>query len=134
MVPRNSCIKKRRREGLIARELALPLQRAFDEQAETRGFYISRVELSDGAGLCTIFLARLVENGDVGAAMRAIKLFAPSTRTALAKLLNGRYVPDILFVFDKHVDKVRELNTVLSRVSQELKDQAGDKEQALEEK
>ena len=124
MVPRNSCIKKKRREGLIARELAVPLQDAFNEQSETRGLYISRVELSDGAGLCTIFLARLAENGDIGVAMRAVKLFAPSTRTALAKLLNGRYVPNVLFVFDEHAEKVRELNAVLSRVSQEIKNQA----------
>lgn len=122
MVHKNSLVKKQRKESSLMRELTVPLQQAFNEQEATKGFYVTRIELSDGLGLCTIYLACMLKDKDVDAALRVIKGMAKSTRGAVAKLLEGRYTPEIVFTFDKHLDKIRELDDILARVSKEVRD------------
>jgi len=119
---KNGEIKRRQRESAILRGLAPVLQRVFNENQATASFFVSKIELSSDGGLCYIYVANSDGNADsIKAGIKEIKLFAPSTRAALAKILDGRYVPEVLFTFDKQIDKQRELNIVLSKISDEIR-------------
>jgi ribosome-binding factor A len=128
-VRKSSDIKRRQRESAILRGLSPVLQNIFIDSEAMQSFFVSRVELSSDGGLCNVIIASSTNDIDViKAGMREIKLFAPSSRAALAKILNGRYVPELLFIFDKQMDKQRQLNLVLSKISNEIRS-----EEAVEE-
>jgi ribosome-binding factor A len=115
-------IKRKKREVAILRGIAPLLQQSFKDSEELKGLYISRLELSQDCGLCTIYLACF--SGDIDElkiGLRAARLLTPSTRTAVAKVLNTHYTPEILFKDDRSLDKLRDLNQALEKVSNELK-------------
>lgn len=117
----SSDVKKKRREANISRTLTPLLQSSFKEQPSLKNLFISRIELSKDGGLCTIFLAHFSTQDSEKPDLETLKLFAPSTRQALAQVMEGRYTPEIKFAYDIHLDKVRILNDVLEKVSLDLK-------------
>lgn len=123
MSQKNSCIKKRRRESAILRGLTPVLHEVFRDYSELSSFYISKVELSAEGGLCNIFLACFEDNVEsIKVGMRIVKALAPPTRSALANLLKSNYTPEVCFRYDFNQEKVRSLNTVLEKISAEMKE------------
>ncbi len=119
----NNVVKRKRKEAMIARNLAPLLQNIFKEQESLKDLFISRIELSKDGGLCIIYLSSFSNSDKSKPDIDTLKLFAPSTRKALANIVEGRYTPEIKFEYDQHLEKVRVLNEVLERVSSDLKKQ-----------
>ncbi len=117
----NKNIKQKQRESLILREISPLLMELFKDYPELANFLVTKVELSKDGGLCSIFVYDCVTpNNQKG--FSSIKLFAPSTRKALAQVLQARYVPELRFIYDASINKILDLNQALCKISQELKD------------
>ena len=116
-----SDVKKRQKESLIARTLTPILHETFRDNPLLTRFSVSRVELSRDGGLCTVFIQSLASAAEVEIGMQEIKLFAPATRKALASVLQTKFVPELRFAYDEHIEKINRLNEVLERVSYSLK-------------
>ena len=121
-------IKRAQKEAHLLREIStLILQVSLDEPS-LLGMYVSRVKLSADGGICNIYFA---DSGGIESFEKKLKtlvLYKPSLRTALAKSLDSRYTPDLVFFFDELTEKQKRIDELLSKVSQDLPDEEDDGE------
>lgn len=112
-------IKKAQRESVLLKLVSeLFAQQARDEQA-LQGLAVSRVELSQKQGLCTVYFYTPDGKEAFDKALETLKLYKPSLRKAVAHQLQGRYVPDLLFVYDAQYEKIFRIEELLQKVAQE---------------
>lgn len=112
-------VKRLKREALIAKQLSPVLLQLFAEHSALSQLFLSHVGLSKDGGMCEIYLSTFSTYEAFQEALGTLKLYAPSVRSALAKILQGRYTPQIRFLYDHAVDKERELNVIFSKLDRE---------------
>lgn len=121
MVNRVREIKHAQREALIYKEISnLFIRVTYDEKLLT-SLYVNRVSLSPDRSRCTIYFQTLGGLDDFQAKLPTLILYKPSLRTALSKILHGRYVPDLIFKYDEAFDKQRHVEDLMDKLKDEGK-------------
>lgn len=117
-------IKREKKKSLFFRELSLLIHKVTESEADVAAVYISRVDLSADNGIIYVYFASMQEPSKeiYEKALVKLKLYKPSIRKALAQTLQSRYTPDLLFLFDEKAEKVRNINELLDKVQQDLKE------------
>lgn len=87
---------------------------------------ISRVEVTDDLNSARIFYT--VTGGEKARAQAsaALKNATGFVRSHLAKVLNLRYTPSLMFTYDDQAEKVREMEILLDSIASERDRSAGD--------
>lgn len=88
---------------------------ALDYQ-ELSSLMVTRVDISADSGICYVFFTSLTGREGFDASFQKLKLFKPSLRSALAREIPSRYVPDLVFLFDDELEKQRGLEALLDSV------------------
>lgn len=88
---------------------------AFDHK-ELSTLMVTRVDISADSGICYVFFTSLTAREGFEASFPTLKLFKPSLRSALAREIPSRYVPDLVFMFDDELEKQRGLEALLDTV------------------
>jgi ribosome-binding factor A len=117
-------IKREQKKSLYLREIAQLLQPLLYEDKVIASIYPTRVDFSADCGICYVYFSTIedCENKEkfVEDAFKALILYKPSLRSALAKNIKSRYTPDLLFLYDKVSDREQRVNELLDKVHQEL--------------
>lgn len=116
---RTSDIKKSRKESVLFREIATLFAELTRENAQLSPLMITRVELSgEKKGSCLVFFSCPQGKAQFDELLKVLTLYKPSLRKALASHLNGRYTPEILFVFDEKHEKLWRLESLLESIKE----------------
>lgn len=111
-------IKRAQRESLLYRTIArLFMQQAADDK-ELQGLSVTRVELNQDKSTCYVYFYSEEGSDHFYAAFEHLKLYKPSLRSALAKSVSSRYVPDLVFMFDAQMIKQIAIEKLLDSVKE----------------
>lgn len=121
-------VKRERKKSLYLRELSIFIDSVAEEQPAVREIYLSRLELSADGGICYLYFAAISPTEENQAtplarfeeALEVLKLYKPSLRKALSQVIQARYTPDLMFLFDEKREKIDRINELLDQVEQEL--------------
>ena len=117
-------IKREQKKSLFLRHISTLLQSITQDDPVIAKIYPTRVDFSADTGICYVYFATYDANENSETtyqeAVKRLILYKPSMRAALAKKIDGRYTPDLLFLFDTTTDKVRAINSLLDKVQDEL--------------
>lgn len=112
-------IKKAQKESLILRELSkLFLQITLDDK-ELHKLHISRVKLSEDKSLCHVFFYTPAGPEDFEKRMPRLILYKPSLRKSLSQTLALRHTPELIFKYDKQVEKQHKVEKLLDKIKTE---------------
>jgi len=114
-----SDIKRSQKESLLLREISKLYFEASLDDKTLQEFQISRVKLSKDKGICFVFF--YCSNGEdyFNEKLSTLKLYKPSLRSALAKTIKGRYVPDLVFKYDSEFEKQKKIEELLDKIKEE---------------
>lgn len=117
--PRLRAIKHAQRESFFQREIATLIQRLAFDDAALAGVFVSRVSLSPDRGSCTVFIGMTKPSDNADEKIRQLVLYKPSLRTALAKTVQTRRVPELFFKYDPQIEKGRRLEELFEQIKKE---------------
>lgn len=113
-------IKREKKNSLFLRESSKLIQfLAMDEPALLKVF-ITRVNLSNDYKFCYIYFSTYTNQAAYNEALEVLKLYKSSLRRALAQRINGKYMADLVFMYDDIKDKERHINDLLDKVAKDL--------------
>ncbi len=114
-------IKLAQKESLLLREISrLFMEKAMDDE-QLRQVTINRVELAPSKAVCTVFFYTPEGAAAFREILEHLKLYKPSLRSAIAKKLDSRYVPDLVFKFDETFEKEFRIDQILQKIKDEDK-------------
>ena len=118
-----SRIKHEQKKSLLFRALSnLVAELALEEPTLTK-IFLTRVELSSGEGLCTVYFYSNEGRAAFDQALAHLKLYKPSLRSALAKVRQARHTPDLKFAYDEAFEKERHIHELLDEIQAEGSDE-----------
>ncbi|MFH0898261.1 MAG: ribosome-binding factor A [bacterium] len=123
---RTSEIKKARKKSLLLREVSELIQSIATEEPDIATVYVTRVDLSADTGICYVYFGSFPDPSEqdpqrvFAKALEKLKLYKPSVRKALGRILQGRYVPDLVFLFDEKKEKVERINELLDKAYEDV--------------
>lgn len=115
-------IKREQKKSLFLKEISKLIQAISADEEDVAGVYPSRVDFSADTGICYVYFATFTESEQetFDKALRVLKMYKPSIRTALSKEIKSRYVPDLVFLYDEVKIKERRINDLLDKVQRDL--------------
>jgi ribosome-binding factor A len=125
---RVSDIKRAQKTSLLLRAISTLFSQAAMDHKELASFYVNRVELSPDKSNCYVFFCAIGGEEEFKKNKGTLILYKPSLRAALAKQINSRYTPQIIFKFDTVHDKVQRVEQLLEDIKKESKDEEPDSE------
>jgi len=87
---------------------------------------ISRVEVTDDLSLARIYFTVFGEKANVKAAEKGLLRAKGFMRSHIAKVLNLRFTPALLFKYDDIAEKVAELDEIFQEIANERNDRKDD--------
>ena len=115
---RVSDIKRAQKASLFLRSISNLFSQLTTDTEELRSLFVNRVELSPDKGTCYVLFYSPLGIEEFNKKLPILILYKPSLRAALAKEINGRYTPEIIFKYDEAQAYVDRIDTLL----QNLKD------------
>lgn len=115
-----SHIKRSQKESLLLRELSKMLLELSLDDSELSGLFINRVELSKNKGVCIIYFYDQDGIEAFKEKNKKLLLYKPSMRKAIATTLDGRYTPELKFLFDEQFDKQQRIENILETVKKDF--------------
>ena len=112
-------IKRAQKEKQLSRELSNMLLRIQQDDTLVQGLYINSLRLSPDRSMCTVLFAASGGKEEFEKKLPFLILYKPSLRTGLAKALNARYTPDLVFAYDSVSDKQKRIESLLTKISVE---------------
>lgn len=119
-------IKRAQKEKQLTRELSNMLMRIQQDDTSIQGLYINSLRLSPDRSMCTVLFAAAGNKEEFDKKLPFLILYKPSLRTGLAKALNARYTPDLVFEYDSVSDKQKRIESLLTKISVEKHDKNED--------
>ena len=118
---REKNIRIAKKEALYFRELSEFFLRIRLDDPNLEGIHISAVRLSPDKSVCNILF--FSENGseDFEKQLPKLILYKPSMRKAIAQRIPSRYTPELVFKYDKQMEKQRRLETLFDQLKVEGK-------------
>jgi len=115
-------LKRAQKEALIRKEFSKLFLNIKLEDPELSDLYINRVKLSSDKSVASIFF--YIDGGQnvFNEKLRKLILYKPSLRKALSRLIESRYTPQIVFKYDKALEKQLEIEKLLDKVTKETHD------------
>ncbi len=114
-------IKRARKESLLLKEISNFFLRIVQEEPNLQGLYISHVSLSSDCGICSVFFHTSEGKKKFEEKLPLLILYKPSLRSALAKVVEGRYTPNLIFKYDEIFDKQQKVNDLIEKLKTEGK-------------
>ena len=120
-------IKREQKKSLYLQKLTTILYQLSEEVPFLRNVYVSHIELSADGGICYLYFATFPDATKspeevFEEALYHLKIYKTSMRKAFAKIINARYCPDLMFLFDEKYEKVHSMNNLLTKVGDDLKE------------
>lgn len=108
--------KRAKRESLIRKELSKLFLDIKQSDRNLDDLYITNVELSSNKSSAHVLF--FSEKGEefFNEKLNFIILYKPSVRKALSQILNSRYTPNIIFQYDKTLEKQAKIESLLDKV------------------
>ncbi len=83
--------------------------------------YIEKVKLSPDGSQCIVFFYSDKGEERFKELLPRLILYKPSIRTALAKMMNSKYVPQLVFKFASGVEQQRRVDDLIEALKKEGK-------------
>ena len=115
-----STIKRAQKGALYLKIISQLFNRTAQDDASLREFQITNVELSPDKGV--IYVLFYCDKGQEyfeAEGLKRLILYKPSLRAALAREVNGRYTPEIVFKYDKLFEKAERINSLIDKLKEE---------------
>jgi len=119
---KNQATSERRRaqkEAILRKELSKLFLDIKRNDSDFEDIFINRVRLSPDKGMIHVFFYTDQGEEYFKEKLPRLILYKPSIRKALAQLIASRYVPELLFKFDKTFEKQRRIETLLDKIKEE---------------
>src|SRR5476649_2758282 len=124
--PQQRDIKRAQKEKQLSRELSNMLMRIQQDDPLIQGLYINSLRLSPDRSMCTVLFSAAGNKEEFDKKLPFLILYKPSLRTGLAKALNARYTPELVFEYDSVSDKQKRIESLLTKISVEKHDKNED--------
>ncbi len=111
-----SSIKKSQKESLLLRAIANLFAQTTLDDARLSGVAVNRVKLSDDKGVATIFFYTAGGLAEFKEKLPTILLYKSSLRRALARSINARYTPELIFKYDDQFEKQQRIEGILEKI------------------
>ena len=119
MKKRVSEVKREKKKSFLLHELSELIRALGEDDSRVKSIFVTKVELSKSGGICYVFFSSYDSDFDPKETLEILKLYKPSVRTAISKIMKSRYIPDIRFVHDKTKEKERKIYELLDKISRE---------------
>lgn len=106
-------IKRAQKTSLLFRLISKLFLEASIDDEHVRGLCITRIELSPDKSHCYVLFFSPGGKKEFEEKFSALQLYKPSLRAAIAKEVNGRYTPQIIFRFDETEEKSQRINQLI---------------------
>jgi len=114
-------IKRARKESLLLKEISNFFLRIVQEEPSLQGLYISHVRLSSDYGICSVFFHTSDGKKKFEEQLPLLILYKPSLRSAIAKVVEGRYTPNLIFKYDEIFDRQKKVDELIEKLKNEGK-------------
>ncbi|MFC1842980.1 ribosome-binding factor A [Candidatus Dependentiae bacterium] len=114
-----STLKRAQKESLIRKELSKLFLEVKLSNPNFDNIYISNVKLSSDKS--TAFVCFYTDEGEdyFNEKLKLLILYKPSMRKALSKILESRYTPQIIFKYDKGMEKQGKIERLLDKIKEQ---------------
>lgn len=119
MSDRTRDIKRAQKESLLLKEVSKLFMQASLDDPQLSQVFINRVELSPDRSHCSIYFYTPKGPAFFKEILERLKLYKPSLRASLAKTIQSRYVPDLIFKFDEKFEKQQKIEALLEKIKEE---------------
>lgn len=113
-----SDIKRAQKASLLFRLISNLFLEASIDDDRVKGLCISQIKLSPDKSYCYVFFYAIGGKKEFDEKFPFLKLYKPSLRAAIAKEINSRYTPEIVFKFDEVEEKSRKINDLIDRLKE----------------
>lgn len=111
--------KRAKRESLIRKELSKLFLSIKISDPELEDLYINSIELSIDKGSAYVLFFSMKGEDNFNEKLSHLILYKPSMRKALSQILDSRYTPQIVFRYDKMMEKQAKIVDLLDKVKAE---------------
>lgn len=115
-----SHIKRSQKESLLLKELSQMLLELTLDDSELAGLFIHRVELSKNKGTCLVYFYDPQGPALFEQKKSRLILYKPSLRKGIASTLDGRYTPELIFMYDHQFEKQQRIESLLDQVKKDF--------------
>lgn len=109
-------IKKSQKESLIFKAIAQLFAQTTQDDPRLLGVSVNRVKLSDDKGVATVFFYTPGGLAEFQEKLSFILLYKSSLRRALARTINSRYTPELIFKYDTNFEKQQRIDGLLEKI------------------
>lgn len=112
-------VKHAQKESLYLREISKLIMKITMDEPSLHGMFINRVQLSPDKGVCTVLFYDPAGEEAFQEKLKKLILYKPSVRSALSKAISSRYVPEIIFRFDKQFETQQRVEALIEKAKGE---------------
>jgi len=112
-------IKREQKKSFLLREISALVRSLAQDEPKLSFLFVTKVELSKDTGICYVYFSTHTDKEAFYQGLEILKLYKPSMRKALAKILQTKYVPELFFKYDSAKEKERKINVLLDKISEE---------------
>ena len=112
-------VKREKKKSFLLQEISNLIRQIAADDPRIKSIFVTKIELSKSGGICYVYFSSYDSNYDPKEYLEVLKLYKPSVRTAMSKILQSKYIPDIRFTHDEGKDKERRIHALLDEISQE---------------
>jgi|SRR5579863_1603406 ribosome-binding factor A len=112
-------IRRAQKESYFFREISQLFLRIMMDDQRLSGIYINRVSLSPDGGTCVVLFLAQTGKQEFEDKLSTLILYKPSLRSALAKMSQGRYTPNLIFRYDDAHEKTEKINLLIDKLKDE---------------
>lgn len=114
-----SSIKKSQKESLIFKAIAQLFAQTTLDDTRLQTVTVNRVKLSDDKGVASVYFYMPGGFAEFKEKLPIILLYKSSLRRALARKINARYTPELIFKFDDQYEKQQRIQGILEKIKGE---------------
>lgn len=114
-------VRRAKKAALFLKEISELFYQAAQDNADIKDLYPSRVKFSADLGICNVLFFSPHGKEYFDRKLPLLILFKPSLRTAVAKRIPMRRVPDFSFHYDDEFEKQQKVDSLISKLKAEGK-------------
>jgi len=111
-------IKQAQKESQLLREISSLFMKTSADDPRLMTLTINRVSMSSDKGYCSVYFYTPGGIKEFEKLLEVLKLYKPSLRAALAKSIQARYTPQLIFKFDEQYEKEDKMNKLLNSLKE----------------
>jgi len=110
-------IKRRQKASLLYKTISELFLHTAQEDTRLQELFVNRVELSPDKGVCWIYFYTAYGEDYFEQLRPVVELYESSLRKAIAQRVQGRYVPELRFAFDRQLEKQLRVEQILDTLN-----------------